>query len=147
MLSFVVPPPHHSIFVLGWKQDTHHLWASVKELVFLGPVVKSSSFWQIHQIRTFFLFYSSPPAWLFLILIHFSHDVYNYLLQPSPKPHFKLSRYFWSDFRSIKVSAPHKAVLHVWHFLLVSSLNLRPVCWCKDSASFWKLFLLWQSWI
>ena len=56
----------------------------------------------------------------------------------------KLSRYFWSTFWSVQVSAPNKPILQMQHF---SSLNLSPVCWWKESSSCSMLLLQWQSWI
>jgi len=44
--------------------------------------------------------------------------------------HFKTLRYFWSTFRSVHFSSPHKPCFkHVT--LLVSSLHFIPICWRK----------------
>jgi len=54
-------------------------------------------------------------------LCHFSHNLSNYLLHPSPAFHFKPFGVFLISFffESIQVSAPYKAVFQIEHFISV----------------------------
>ena len=72
------------------------------------------------------------PPWLCLTLLHFSHDWSN------RSPSFSSTTFqnlpdMYDLFSSILVSVPCKAVIQV-STLLVSALNLSPVCW-------WRTFL------
>ena len=54
----------------------------------------------------------------------------------------KLSRYFWSNFRSVQISAPHSKCR-----LRVSTINLGPFCGAKSPSVYcWMLLLPRQSW-
>ena len=58
----------------------------------------------------------------------------------------KLSSYFWSTFRNVPSSSTIQKMCTKWSTLLVSSLNLRKICWWKGSSSCWLLLLPCQSW-
>ena len=57
----------------------------------------------------------------------------------------KLSKYFWSTSSTSKFQ-PHTMLCSKCSTLLVSSSNLSPVCWLKESSSCWMLLLPRQSW-
>jgi hypothetical protein len=56
------------------------------------------------------------------------------------------SSYIWPVFEASSFQH-HTKLYFKCSTLLVSSLNLSPIYWLKDSSSYWKLHLPWQSWI
>ena len=66
---------------------------------------------------------------LTLATLHFSHDRSN---QSSPSLYSTKSQNFAGIFEVSQLQHLYTAVRHMWHCLLVSSLNLSPVCWCKQ---------------
>ena len=111
------------------KEFPHKMWpVQIAILLFIVCTTFLSSL--THCNTSSFLTWSAQL--IFSILLH------HHLL--------KLSRYFWSTFWSVKVPAPHKALLQM-KFSLVCYLNLSPNCWWKEFSSFWMLIVSWQSWI
>jgi hypothetical protein len=94
----------------------------------------------------FFWFYVgySFPLWLykFFFIFTVSTKLNSILLQQNIS---KLSRYFWSIFRSFKVQQHAKLCSTCSSIVLVSSLTLSPICSRKDflllSAAFAMEFL------
>jgi len=88
----------------------------------------------------------SSPTWLYTIL-HFSHDRSN-----RSSPQFSSTSIqnfpFMSDLLS-KLSKfwEHKTFSSNCTTSPVSTLNLSPICWWKQSSTCWMLLLPWQSWI
>ena len=53
--------------------------------------------------------------------------------------------HIWTPY-DLSLSPPHHTMLSSkCSILLVSSLNLSPICWRKESSSCWMLLLSWQS--
>ena len=101
---------------------------------------------QLPFLLLFFVRCSFPPRLYVTILYFFTQSVqliFSIIVQ-----HYipKWSRYFWSTFRSVQVSAPHKVMLQMRH-VTSSSWNLSPIYWWKESSSCWTLLLPWQSWV
>jgi hypothetical protein len=59
--------------------------------------------------------------------VHFSHDQSRWSYIPLQHHISKLSRYFWSNFRTVQVPALHKSTPQMWHpnrFILEFKPNL-----------------------
>jgi len=78
-------------------------------------------------------------TWLF---VHFSfpHNQSTYLLYLSSAPHFKTSHVFYL-LSEVSKFQPHTKLHSKFSTLLLSSLNLSPICWWKESFSCWMLLL------
>ena len=100
-----------------------------------------------NQLDFFFLFvgYSSPPPWLYVTLLLFSHDRSNWS-PPSFSNATCQNVQVISDPLSELANFQHHTKLYSkCNFSLVSFLNLRPICWWQDPSSSRKLLLPWQS--
>ena len=102
---------------------------------------------QSRQPSLFLLFvgYYTLP-WIFMALLNFSHD----------RPNWSSSSFHSTAFQNfLRISHPlfpvsnfqtHTELWSKCSNLLVSSLNLSPICWWIESS--WLMLLLsWQSWI
>ena len=100
--------------------------------------------WPIQLAFLFLLFagYSSAPC-LFVILLHFSHGRSNWSSLSFLNTTFQNFPGI-SDLLSEMFRFQHHIQLYpTCSTLLVSSLNLSPICWWKESPYCWKLLLLW----
>jgi len=88
----------------------------------------------------------TAPTWLYTIL-HFSHDPSN--RSPPPIPSISLKNFPVMPDLLSKLSKflEHKTFSSNCITLLVSTLNLSPICWWKQSSPCWMLLLPWQCWI
>jgi hypothetical protein len=80
------------------------------------------------------------PFSLFNTLI-FSH---NYLLHPSPTPHFKTLKVFLIYFPKCP---RFKKICSKCNISLVPSVNLSQICLWKNSSSCWRPLMPWKSWL
>ena len=100
--------------------------------------------WPIQLAFLFLPFagYSSSPC-LFVILLHFSHGRSNWSSLSFLNTTFQNFPGI-SDLLSEMFRFQHHIQLYpTCSTLLVSSLNLSPICWWKESPYCWKLLLLW----
>ena len=77
------------------------------------------------------------PPWLYVIRLYFSRDGFNWSY-PSYSSTTILSRYFCSIFQNV-IFQHHTKLCSKCSTSVVSCLSSSPVCWWKESSSYWML--------